>query len=79
MTVPVPPGAARAALATASAVSVAAAAHGVAQGEVNVVGVAWAFAALLGPAWWLTRRQRGWGAHALSQLAAQQAVHAALA
>jgi hypothetical protein len=75
---PVPSGAARAGLAAGMAVGVAAAAHAVAQGDVDLAGVVWAFTALLGPAWWLTRRERGWGAHALTQLVAQQAVHAAL-
>ena len=42
------------------------------------MGAVWAFAALLAPAWYLTRRERSWGAHALTQLGAQQAVHAAL-
>jgi hypothetical protein len=75
---PVPSGAARAGLAAGTAVGVAAAAHGIGQGQVNLLGVAWATAALLGPAWWLSRRERSWSAHALTQLAAQLAVHAAL-
>ena len=57
---------------------VAAAAHAAGHGHVDLAGLAWAFVAVLGPAWWLTRRERGWGAHALAQLIAQQAVHATL-
>jgi hypothetical protein len=74
----VPSGALRAGLAAGTAVGVASAAHGAGHGEFAVVGAVGAFVALLGPAWWLTRRERSWGAHALTQLAAQQAVHAAL-
>jgi hypothetical protein len=75
---PVPSCALRAGLAAGTAVGVATAAHGIAHGGVDLVGAVWAFAALLGPAWWLTRRERSGGAHALTQLGAQQAVHAAL-
>ncbi len=75
---PVPSGALRAALASGSAVGVAASGHAIGHGTVGIAGLAWAFLALLGPAWWLSRRERSLGAHALTQLAGQQAVHLAL-
>jgi hypothetical protein len=76
--VAVPAGAARAALAATAAVAVAAAAHTAGHGQLDPAGLGWAMVLLLGPSWWLTRRERSWGAHALTQLGAQQAVHAAL-
>ncbi len=75
----VPPRVLRAGLATALAVVTACAAHVSGQGSIDVAGVAWAFAALIGPAWWLARRERGWAALALTQLGAQQVAHVALA
>ncbi len=77
-TTPPPPRALRAALAAAVAVGVAALAHRAGHGSVDATGVAWAFAALTGPAWWVARRERGWGALAASQLIGQQAAHLAL-
>jgi len=75
----VPPRALRAGLAAALAVVTACAAHSVGNGPVDAAGAAWAFVALIGPAWWLARRERGWAALALTQLGAQQVVHVALA
>jgi hypothetical protein len=75
---PVPSGALRAVLASGSAVGVAAIAHMIGHGTVGVPALVLAFVMLLGPAWLLTRRERSFGAHALTQLAGQQAVHLAL-
>jgi hypothetical protein len=74
-----PPRALRAGLAAGLAVVSACLAHALANGPVDPAGAAWAFAALAGPAWWLARRERGWGAIALTQLGAQQLVHLVLA
>ncbi|WP_214403980.1 hypothetical protein, partial [Pseudonocardia lacus] len=57
------------------AVTSAVLAHAAGGGSVDAGGAAWAFAALVGPSWWLARRERGWGALALTQLGAQQLVH----
>jgi hypothetical protein len=61
------------------AVLAACLAHAAAGGPVDVAGAAWAFVGLLGPAWWLARRERGWGAIVLTQLGAQQLAHLVLA
>jgi hypothetical protein len=60
------------------AVGAAMLAHSAGNGNVDAAGAAWAFALLAGPAWWLGRRERGWGVIALTQLAAQQLAHLAL-
>lgn len=70
-----PPAALRAGLAAAVAVLVAMAAHSGVGGAVDLAGAGWAFAALVAPSWWLTRRERGWPVLAVAQLAAQQAAH----
>jgi len=73
-----PPRALRAGLAAGLAVASAVLAHIAGGGSVDPGGAAWAFVALVGPAWWLARRERGWGALALTQLGAQQLVHVLL-
>lgn len=73
-----PPRALRAGLAAALAVLAAMAAHTAGNGQVDPAGAAWAFAALVGPAWWLAGRRRGWSAIALTQLAGQQVAHLAM-
>ncbi|MCO1660160.1 hypothetical protein [Pseudonocardia humida] len=73
-----PPRALRAGLAAGLAVAAAVLAHAAGGGSVDPGGAAWAFAALVAPAWWLARRERGWGAIALTQLGAQQLVHVLL-
>jgi hypothetical protein len=73
-----PPRALRAGLAAGLAVAAAVLAHAAGGGSVDPGGATWAFAALVGPAWWMARRERGWGAIALTQLGAQQFVHVLL-
>jgi hypothetical protein len=57
----------------------AAGAHAACGGTVDLTGAGWAFAALAGPAWWVTGRERGWAMLAGAQLAAQQVAHVAMA
>jgi hypothetical protein len=45
---------------------------------VDVGTAAWTYALLIGPSWWLARRQRSWGALAVTQLGGQQVAHLAL-
>jgi hypothetical protein len=76
-----PPGprALRAGLAATAAVLTAVLAHRLAHGSADAAGALWALAGLVGPAWWLTGRELGWGRLALVQLAGQQVAHLALA
>ncbi len=69
---------ARASVAAASATALGAAGHALAGGDVPPLGVLVAALALLGPAWLLAGRERGWIPIAAAQLAGQQAVHAGL-
>lgn len=73
-----PPRALRAGAAAAVAVGVAVVAHGLGHGGVDAGAAAWVFAGLVGPSWWLARRERSWGALALTQLAGQQFAHVVL-
>ncbi len=75
---PSPPRALRAGVGVAIAVGFAAAAHRLGHGHVDVGAAAWTYALLIGPAWWLARRQRSWGALAVTQLGGQQVAHLAL-
>jgi hypothetical protein len=59
-------------------VTAALVAHTVGHGQVDPAGAAWAFAALVAPAWWLAGRRRGWIAVALTQLVGQQVAHLAM-
>ncbi len=76
---PSPPRALRAGVGAAVAVGFAAVAHRVGHGQVDVGAAAWTYALLIGPAWWLARRQRSWGALAVTQLGGQQVAHLVLA
>lgn len=69
---------ARAAVVTVSATLLGAAGHALAGGEIRPPGVLLAGLALLGPAWLLAGRERGWIPIAAAQLAGQQAVHTVL-
>ena len=75
---PVPHRLLRAAVVGASATLLGAAGHALAGGEVRPLGVLVSGLALLGPAWLLAGRERGWIPIAAAQLAGQQAVHAVL-
>jgi hypothetical protein len=68
----------RAGLSATVAVLVSAIAHAAAGGTVNLAAAGWALAALVVPAAWLARRERGWLGLAAAQLAGQQAAHMAL-
>jgi hypothetical protein len=68
----------RAGLSATAAVLVAAVAHATAGGAVDFAAAGWALAALVVPAAWLARRERGWLGLVAAQLAGQQAAHMAL-
>lgn len=75
---PAPHRLARACVVAASATVLGAAGHALAGGDVPPLGVLVAVLALIGPAWLLAGRERGWIPVAAAQLAGQQAVHAGL-
>lgn len=77
--VAVPGRALRTSAAAGVAVAVAAVAHRAGGGAVDLAGACWVVAALAGPAWWLSGRERGWLALAGAQLVGQQAAHVVLA
>jgi hypothetical protein len=70
---------ARASVVTASAALLGAAGHALTGGTVSAPGVATAALLLIGPAWLLAGRERGWLPIAAAQVAGQLAVHVLLA